>query len=341
VHRDLKPENLLVQTRGDGGDLVKILDFGIAKLRATENQADSATRTGVTLGTPYYMSPEQARGQKELDERADIYALGVILFELLSGQKPYNGDNYNAILFAILMQPPPRIETLRPNLPPGLADLVHRAMAQDANHRFSSAAEMGQALASFVGRSLTPAVSGHDATAFAMPPQQPYAPSGAGGAVSPTNGGTRAPVALTPNLAFTPPPTTNQSFFLALGGAVLVLGSALAVAGWFFFLRNPAAPTAPAAASLLPAVTATTPPPAEPAPVKAPEPVKEPEPAASAPAASIAATAPTPPPAASPRPAKGGKTAAKPAPLPPSPTPAKTPAPRPAVPAQDDDLFAP
>ena len=69
VHRDLKPENLLVQQRGDGGDLVKILDFGIAKLRATETQADSGTRTGVTLGTPYYMSPEQARGQKELDER--------------------------------------------------------------------------------------------------------------------------------------------------------------------------------------------------------------------------------------------------------------------------------
>jgi serine/threonine-protein kinase len=337
VHRDLKPENLLVQQRGDGGDLVKILDFGIAKLRATENQADSGTRTGVTLGTPYYMSPEQARGQKELDERADIYALGVILFELLSGQKPYSGDNYNAILYAILMQPAPRIETLRADLPPGLADLVHRAMAPEANDRFSSAAELAQALSPFVGRTLTPAVTGTGATAFALPQPQPSYPSGG---VSPTGGGTRAPVSLTPSppALTTPQPSSNGGFFVALGAGVLVLGGVVAVAGWFFFLRAPVPP--PAAAASLPTVAAA------PAPAAAPpEPViaklEAPAPAAPAPSASIAEAPSTPPAVVASRPAKPAKPAAKPAPLPPSPTPAKPPAPRPAPAAKDDDLFAP
>src|SRR6185436_10107509 len=157
VHRDLKPENLLLQTRGDGGDLVKILDFGIAKLKSTEHRPEAATRTGITLGTPYYMPPEQARGQKELDERADIYALGVILFELLSGQKPHNGENYNAILYSILMGAAPRIEAFRPDLPPELAKVVHRAMAGEAKDRYQTVSELASALAPFTGRAMTPA----------------------------------------------------------------------------------------------------------------------------------------------------------------------------------------
>jgi len=111
VHRDLKPANLFVVRRNDGGDLVKVLDFGIAKLRDGAEGADAAgaggpvTGTGKLLGTPGFTPPEQARGERDIDQRADIYALGAILYELLSGARAHPGENYNAILFHILTQP--------------------------------------------------------------------------------------------------------------------------------------------------------------------------------------------------------------------------------------------
>ncbi len=91
VHRDLKPENLFICKRNDGSDLVKVLDFGIAKLH-TGRPGTGLTQTGTTMGTPFYMSLEQARGAKEVDHRTDIYALGVILYEILSGTKPHPGE---------------------------------------------------------------------------------------------------------------------------------------------------------------------------------------------------------------------------------------------------------
>lgn len=165
VHRDLKPENLFVVRRGDGTDLVKVLDFGIAKLRRG-NDAGSATKTGTALGTPFYMPPEQARGEKELDHRADVYALGVILYETLSGQKPHQGDGYNAILYKILTQTPARLETLRSNLPAGLADVVHRAMAGEPAARYADVRELMAALSPFAGA--TPAPVEHAAGVTAL-----------------------------------------------------------------------------------------------------------------------------------------------------------------------------
>ena len=325
VHRDLKPENLLLQTRGDGGDLVKILDFGIAKLKSTEHRPEAATRTGITLGTPYYMPPEQARGQKELDERADIYALGVILFELLSGQKPHNGENYNAILYSILMQAAPRIETYRPDLPPELAALVHRAMAADAKERPQSVSELSEALAPFTGRSMTPPPTTDPGSTVFFPqgPQQRSA-------------STRAPVALTPptQSAYTPPPS-RTGMWVGLGVALVgVLGATA-----FFVSRGPTPG---------PAVAATTPLPA-PTPVAAPPPVVTAVPEiAPAPALPFASAEPPPPVIAAPTPRVRGavkppkpqtKTPDPPAATPaPAPAPAKPPAPRP---KPDDDLFAP
>jgi serine/threonine protein kinase len=339
VHRDLKPENLLLQTRGDGGDLVKILDFGIAKLKSTEHRPEAATRTGITLGTPYYMPPEQARGQKELDERADIYALGVILFELLSGQKPHNGENYNAILYSILMQAAPRIETYRPDLPPELAALVHRAMAADANERPQSVSELAEALAPYTGRSITPPpTTGPGSTVFL--PQGPQQRSAS----------TRAPVALTPPTpsAYNAPPPSRTGLWVGLGVALVSVLGATA-----FFVSRGATPE--------PAVAATTPLPA-PTPVAPPPAVVTAVPAiatavpqiAPTPAPAPPATSAQPPPSVVAAPAprvRGGaklpKTPAKtpeppaiaPAPAPaPAPVPAKPPAPRP---KPDDDLFAP
>jgi serine/threonine protein kinase len=150
IHRDLKPENLFVVRGKDGADLVKILDFGIAKL-ARPDPGGSVTRTGAAMGTPFYMAPEQARGERNIDERVDVYALGVILYELLSGQKPHPGDSYNSILAHILGQTPAPLAALRPGLPAPLAALVHRALANDPKERPASAAELGRELAPFAG----------------------------------------------------------------------------------------------------------------------------------------------------------------------------------------------
>jgi len=152
VHRDLKPENLFLCKRDDGSDLIKVVDFGIAKLRAKV----TVTQSGVTMGTPCYMSLEQARGAKEVDHRADIYALGVILYESISGTRPYPGDNYNEVLFNLFSNEPPRLHELCPDLPAGLADVVHRAMAREQRNRYDSVADLAVALAPFTGRSLTP-----------------------------------------------------------------------------------------------------------------------------------------------------------------------------------------
>jgi serine/threonine-protein kinase len=155
VHRDLKPDNLFVVKRTDGSDLVKILDFGIAKLQGGPAGVQ-VTRTGSAPGTPHYMAPEQARGDKAIDRRTDIYALGVILYELLSGARPHPGDSYNAILAHILTKPPAPLATIRTGLPDGLARLVHRALATEPNDRPESAVEFAKSIASFVGREVLP-----------------------------------------------------------------------------------------------------------------------------------------------------------------------------------------
>ena len=96
IHRDLKPQNLFVCRRQDGTDSLKVLDFGVAKLQ-TIDELNAATRTGAVVGTVAYMSPEQARGDKVVDQRSDVYALGAILYELCSGRKPHPGESHNAI----------------------------------------------------------------------------------------------------------------------------------------------------------------------------------------------------------------------------------------------------
>jgi serine/threonine protein kinase len=164
IHRDLKPENLFVCRRGDGSDLIKILDFGIAKLAlaGVDGEGASVTRTGSTMGTPFYMSPEQARGAKDVDHRVDVYGLGVILFEALSGQKPHPGDSYNAILYHILTQAPTPIATLRAGLPDDLTDILQRSLAFNPSDRPATVMALAQALSRHAGRQVTPLRSQFD-----------------------------------------------------------------------------------------------------------------------------------------------------------------------------------
>ena len=161
VHRDLKPDNIFLTRRSGRADYVKVLDFGISKMKRDDDDAMDLTRTGVMLGTPFYMSPEQARGKKDLDHRVDLYAAGVILYECLSGRLPFDGQNYHALLQAILAGTPPPVTTLVPDLDPGLGAIVSRAIARSADERYQSAREMLTALLAFGASDIVPDENEH------------------------------------------------------------------------------------------------------------------------------------------------------------------------------------
>ena len=151
VHRDLKPDNLFLVARSDAPELVKILDFGVAKLVRAEPDG-SDTQSGAVLGTPLYMAPEQARGEKSVDFRVDIHALGVIAYELLSGERPHPGDGYNAILAHILTRPVRPLRELCPDLPPVLLQAVERALAFEPSERHESVTALAAELSPLAGR---------------------------------------------------------------------------------------------------------------------------------------------------------------------------------------------
>jgi serine/threonine-protein kinase len=146
VHRDLKPANIFILREKAGrADYVKIIDFGISKFQNVGN-TDHKTRTGFVIGTPSYMSPEQARGLAEADERADLYAVGVILYESVSGRLPFIGASPTDLLFQIALGTPPPIQSLVDGLDPVFSSIVHRAMARDPSERFPTAAAFIAAL---------------------------------------------------------------------------------------------------------------------------------------------------------------------------------------------------
>jgi serine/threonine-protein kinase len=158
VHRDVKPENIFITRRGDR-DFVKVVDFGISKamrladpdapMEGNPSASPRLTQTGMVLGTPLYMSPEQARGEDELDHRIDVYALGVILYETLTGEVPFRGTNYLSIISQVLSQEPRRPSEVRPDLgiSPALEAVVLKAMAKDRAARYQDMAALASDLA--------------------------------------------------------------------------------------------------------------------------------------------------------------------------------------------------
>jgi serine/threonine-protein kinase len=145
VHRDIKPENVFLTSRVGCPPLVKLLDFGVSKVIApligSRDEDLDLTRTGMVMGTPYYMSPEQARGDRNLDARVDLYACGIILYEALTGRRPFTAPNYNALLLQILGTKPKPARDLRPALPNGFDAVLDKAMARNREDRYRSAAE--------------------------------------------------------------------------------------------------------------------------------------------------------------------------------------------------------
>ena len=155
IHRDLKPANIFLARQDDDEEVVKVLDFGIAKDTSAMLTRD-ATGTGEIMGSPHYMSPEQVRCDKDLDPRADLWSLGVITFRALTGKLPFPGEVLGAVLAKVLADPIPRATELAPDLPPGIDAFFARVLARDRAQRFSSVKEMADELAA-----LAAAASGH------------------------------------------------------------------------------------------------------------------------------------------------------------------------------------
>jgi len=146
IHRDLKPDNVFLVPRGDDPAFVKVLDFGLAKLVSHDVARRFDTRTGVVLGTPYYMSPEQCEGSKEIDHRADVYSLGVVLFEMLTGRLPFGGAGYGEVLMQHLVRRPPSIRSVVPELPEHIDAILQRALAKAPGERFATMEQFREAL---------------------------------------------------------------------------------------------------------------------------------------------------------------------------------------------------
>jgi len=144
VHRDLKPENLILTAEDGLEDHLRILDFGLAKLRD-----GPAMTAGLAVGTPSYMSPEQSGGPGDVDARSDLYAVGVLLFEILAGRKPFTSENVGELIFMHREQPPPRLREVAPEAgySPALDAAIDRALSKMPQDRFSSAADFAAALA--------------------------------------------------------------------------------------------------------------------------------------------------------------------------------------------------
>ena len=146
IHRDLKPENvMLVPEQGEAEYRAVVMDFGLAKERRAGTEVAKLTATGIVLGTPEFMSPEQIRG-KPLDGRSDVYALGVLAFELLTGQLPFPGKSAQETMIARLRGAPAKLRDVRPELPAKLEAVLLKALAIDPAERFGSMHEMAHAL---------------------------------------------------------------------------------------------------------------------------------------------------------------------------------------------------
>ena len=183
IHRDLKPDNVFLTKQSDGSIFVKILDFGISKFKGTEGSNNFvATRTGALMGTPHYLAPEQASGSSAVDPRTDLYAAGVILYECLTGAVPYAAENFNELLFKIVLSSPIPISERVPNADPGFVALVDRALQKQPHLRFQTAGDMKRALEAWAA-----------GTSFVAPEGVDRPPSG------PLANGERAPHSHTPS----------------------------------------------------------------------------------------------------------------------------------------------
>jgi serine/threonine-protein kinase len=211
VHRDLKPANLFVARLPGGVQSVKVLDFGISKLTGLSGSGNqsSATKTSALMGSPLYMSPEQMQSSKDVDARGDIWALGVILYELVTGVSPFIAETMPELILKIMSSPPPPMQSHRVDVPDGLEAVILRCLEKDRGRRYQSVGELGAALLPFGSKRARASVdriyqvmqaAGMSASAFALPPSSgaqaaaaavQAGTSGAFGGTAPGRGGAR------------------------------------------------------------------------------------------------------------------------------------------------------
>ena len=183
VHRDLKPANLFLAKRSDRSRTIKVLDFGISKVAGAEEAVEaSLTRTTDVLGSPMYMSPEQLRSSRTVDSRADIWSLGVILFELLTLEPPFAGATLAEICGSILHEPPKKLRQVRPGMPKGLEDAILRCIEKAPSARFQTVADLAEAITRF----------GSEAAALSRSQIRRWGPASTPGALDPDLVSTRA-----------------------------------------------------------------------------------------------------------------------------------------------------
>ncbi len=265
VHRDLKPDNIVLHRRADGQFEPKLIDFGIAKVDAkVEESTDTnqLTQTGTMMGTPYYMAPEQVFGEKDVDHRADIWSMGVILYECLAGRRPFEGDNFGQLFKAITLSEVPKLSEAAPELPLPVTQAVMAMLVRERAGRVDSLDAILEVLS-----------AERDGDGSLVAPTQPP-PSG------------RAPRTQSA-LSHTQPPEIPVASRrpLIVGG---VLAGVVAIGVGVYALRTPAEPTPAAVAASATVASAPSPEPSE-SPL---EPQVEPVTASPAPSASTAPSRP-------------------------------------------------
>jgi serine/threonine protein kinase len=306
VHRDLKPSNLFL-THLDGRDVVKLIDFGVAKYRGGDSgpQSDALTQTHVMIGSPRYMAPEQVRASKDVDARADVWSLAIILQELLTAKPVFKGPSVSDSLVLILTTDPPRVDQLRPEVPSGLADAVARALVKDPTYRTPTVATFASELlpfASMTRRGVYEPIFAHAAV--------PRVPRTFGAdSVSDVSAVAGEPTKTAWGTGVTAPPDSRR----AAKVAVAVLAGATVAAGVLVALvlhRHPTATSTAAASTPTSEVAPSAKHDPAPEPTAAKPSEAQPAPAPTPAAAESAATPAEVTPAPAPEPTKAAKVAA-------------------------------
>ena len=227
VHRDLKPSNLWLSARPDGSPLVKVLDFGISKLSAHAPGDPKLTETQSTFGSPTYMSPEQIRSAKKVDHRTDVWALGVVLHELLTGKLPFEADTVSGVLAAVSADPPIPLRALRPDAPPEVEAAILACLQKDVSRRCGSVAELAALLAPFASQHGK--ISADRISRIGGPSMSLLPPAASSGSFS-VGGVTQGTFSTA-----APRPAARKS---PLFGVALGMGLALVLVGLFFGARS-------------------------------------------------------------------------------------------------------
>jgi serine/threonine protein kinase len=261
VHRDIKPANIMVES----GDRVKVTDFGIAKVT---NSADHLTVTGSLLGTPSYMSPEQARGA-EIDGRSDLFAVGAVFYEMLAGKKAFRGDSITGLIFKIITEEPTPIREIEPSLPEDVVQILAKALAKAPDNRYQTGRDLADDLLALTRPGSSPTMRQTEIGTSPIRPGAPLAPTisraatlagaaptqmGAATRVAPPTGARVGPPPVPPPgpppipQPSTPPAragaprpakSSSSGILIVLGLLFLALMGAVVAAGWYFFLRKP------------------------------------------------------------------------------------------------------